>query len=269
MGIESAKEVMDDLTADLFNGERVIVQISARVFSWYHHAEMVLYEGAKNPSAYYRAGVNYFLYTTLETAKKDYPNLEDVAVRMGLAAMVAPGEYNFGELLELSLFKDEKVKASWIHALIDAFQEGSYELYDKARRNHKAEMDSAPTKFGVFAQKLKDSETLVYEKFCACVLLEYAFRQPKNRRRLQLSRLRELIRVDDVETLLINAMCADLIRGSIDQQADTFTFTWVRARVLDLSRLEILENRIGDWITHQKAVLTRIEEMTPDLLVTV
>lgn len=91
---------------------------------------------------------------------------------------------------------------------------------------------------------MKKNEKLVYEKFCSTVLMEYAFRQPKGKRSIPLAELRKLIRVDDVETLLINAMCADLIKGTIDQVAQIFTYHYVKPRVLDHGRIKDLETRV-------------------------
>merc|ERR1719468_1090180 len=99
--------------------------------------------------------------------------------------------------------------------------------------------------------------------------MEFAFQQPKNKRKIPLAELAKQIRVKDVETLLINAMCANLIKGSIDEVEGTFTYTWVRPRVLDVGRLKVLEDRVAQWVDQQTAVLKQVEELTPDLLVTV
>jgi len=116
---------------------------------------------------------------------------------------------------------------------------------------------------------LTESKDLVYEKFCGTVLMEYAFRQPKGKRKMSLAELRTQIRVDDVETLLINAMCAGLIKGVIDQVEGTFAYTWIKPRVLDKARLKALEESVSHWIDQQTAVLRQFEELTPELLVTV
>lgn len=266
--LEKAKDCMDDLTQEIYQGKRPLVQITSKVFSWYHCAQMVLFEASSNASGFFRAGINYFRYTPIEVAKRDWNSLNDVCVKLGLACLTSPGDYCMGELLELEVFKALSVgECQWIYNLVYAFQEGSYELYDSAKSRFSREIGQANTNFPEFS--LEKHSEVVYEKFCACVLIEYAFRQPKSNRKLRLEKLRQIIRVKDVETLLINSMCAGLVRGIIDQVEGTFFFEWVRPRTLDIPRLEVLESRLGDWITHQKAVLARIEEMTPELLVTV
>ncbi|CAD7946120.1 unnamed protein product [Amoebophrya sp. A25] len=255
--IEKAKEaVTDDLTAQLLK-KRVAVSVKPKVFSAYHKALMNVYHATQSSSLYYQAGVNYLRYTPLE----EVLNKSELAVNLGIAALVAPGEYNFGELLGLPLFQTEEAQKLWIYDLLFAFQEGKYDLYDAAKTKWKGEISKVPI--------LAEKDKIVYEKFCGSVLMEYAFRQAKGKRKLSLEELKKQIRVDDVETLLINAMCAGLIKGTIDQVDGTFAYTWVKPRVLDKNRLKALEERVGHWIDQQSAVLRQFEELTPALLVTV
>ena len=108
---------------------------------------------------------------------------------------------------------------------------------------------------------------MLYEKFCCSVLMEFAFQKPKNKRKIDLAELRQHIRVEDVENLLINAMCASLVKGVIDEVEQCFTFTWVRPRHLDASRLKVLQDRVGGWIGQAAGVLSQVEEITPELMV--
>lgn len=257
--IEDAKDVLDELEKELFK-KRATVSIQPKVFSWFYCAQLFLYHATQNASAYYRAGVNFLLYTPLDSAREEFV-LPELALNLGISSLIAPGEFNFGELLELALYKLEEVKKLWIYDLVFAFQEGRYDLYDKVQTDYAAEVGKI--------KLLKENEGVVYEKFCSAVLMEYAFQQPKSKRTVLLSDLAKQIRVKDVETLLINAMCAELIRGVIDEVEGTFTYTWVKPRVLDMVRLKVLEDRVATWIDQQSAVLKQVEELTPELLVTV
>ncbi|CAD7953410.1 unnamed protein product [Amoebophrya sp. A120] len=64
-------------------------------------------------------------------------------------------------------------------------------------------------------------------------------------------------------------MCADLIKGTIDQVEQTFSYHYVKPRVLDKTRIHDLESRVTTWIEQQNVVLKQFEELTPELLVTV
>ncbi len=169
-----------------------------------------------------------------------------------------------GEALELPIWEVDGLKNVWMYELLYAFREGKYEYYDACMKKYG---DSKIKQVKQLSEPA--NQAMIYEKFCCCVLMEFAFQQPKNKRRLELSELKKIIRVEDVEKLLINAMCADLIKGSMDGVAGTFAYTWVKPRYLDPSRLQVLQERVSGWTDQVQAVLGQVEELTPELLVSV
>jgi len=240
----------------------VTPEVPAKVFSYYHFAQMRLYQSTMDASSFYEAAVNYVRFTPVAEIA-DRISLEDLATNLGIAALVAPGEYNFGEALELDIWSADggKLKNLWMYELLYAFREGKYDYYDACMKKYEKEIKAV--------KQLVEKKTEIYEKFCCCVLMEFAFQQPKNKRRIVFEELAKQIRVDDIETLLINAMCADLIKGSMDGVQGTFAYTWVRPRYLDASRLDILKERVTGWCDQTSAVLSQVEELTPELLVSV
>jgi len=251
--IEAAKDTMD-LLQDAIIHKRAAVSVPPMVSSWYYKASLLLYNATQDSSKYYEAGVNYLLYTPYESVLLD---AEELAINMGIAALVTPEEYHFGELLELSVFTRADTKP-WIYDLCVAFREGKFELFDAAMSKHKEKIMETPA--------LKNNLELLHEKFKSSVLLEYAFSE-KHRKRIDLQKLAAKTRVDDIESLLINAMAAGLVKGSIDQVSNIFCCTWVKPRVLDSTRLQLLQDRVTKWIDRQSTVLRQVEKLTPELLV--
>ena len=147
-----------------------------------------------------------------------------------------------GEALELPIWEVDGLKNVWMYELLYAFREGKYEYYDACMKKYG---DSKIKQVKQLSEPA--NQAMIYEKFCCCVLMEFAFQQPKSKRRIDLKTLAGEVRVADVETLLINAMCADLIRSSIDEVEGTFSYTWVRPRHLDPSRLALLQTRVLLW----------------------
>lgn len=251
--LELAKDVMDELEVEVVK-ERAAISVPSLVFSCFYKARCLLFSATEKYHEYYIAGVNYLLHTPYDQIQFD-PT--EFAIKLGVAALITPEDFNFGELLELSVFT-ENPNRPWIYDLCFAFQEGKFELYDVAMAKHKAHIEAVP--------ELRDRVSVLEEKFKVCVLLEYAFSQ-KSRQRIDLGTLKDKTRVEDVETLLINAMANGLLRGTIDAVANVFRCDWVKPRVLDRARLTMLKDRVSAWVSRENSVLLQMESLTPELLV--
>ena len=104
---------------------------------------------------------------------------------------------------------------------------------------------------------------------CALALMELAFRKPKKQRRLTFEEIAEHCRVGpkDVEFLVMKSMCANLIQGQIDEVAQLVMVSWVKPRILDTVRIDLLRQRMDSWQKQTGLLLEHLEEMTPELLV--
>merc|ERR1711972_1268128 len=115
-------------------------------------------------------------------------------------------------------------------------------------------------------------------------LMELAFRQAtvaeaeamagqrkgKKQRRLTFDEIAQHCRVGpkEVEYLVMKTMCANLIRGKVDEVAQIVMVTWVKPRILDTIRINWMRQHMDDWSSQTGKLLTKLEEMTPELLVT-
>merc|ERR1712194_61370 len=89
--------------------------------------------------------------------------------------------------------------------------------------------------------------TVLRPKMCALALMELAFRKPKKQRRLTFAEIADHCRVGpkEVEFLVMKAMCANLIKGQIDEVEALVMVTWVKPRILDFTRIDLI--RFSDY----------------------
>mmetsp|Transcript_27695 Transcript_27695/g.50824 ORF Transcript_27695/g.50824 Transcript_27695/m.50824 type:complete len:156 (+) Transcript_27695:2-469(+) len=152
--------------------------------------------------------------------------------------------------------------AVWIKDILQAFGEGKFEMYDSALAKHRAQIDATPI--------LKAAETTVLRpKMAALSLMELAFRKPKKQRRLGFDELAAHCRIGakEVEHLVMKAMSAQLIKGKIDEVNQVVMVTWVKPRILDTARIDLMRERMEQWSKQADLLVEHLEEMTPELLV--
>ncbi|CAE7948269.1 26S proteasome non-ATPase regulatory subunit 13 [Symbiodinium microadriaticum] len=70
-----------------------------------------------------------------------------------------------------------------------------------------------------------------------------------------------------VEHLVMRSMCAELIRGQIDEVSELVTVTWVKPRILDPVRIDLMRERMDAWASQTGLLLEHLEQVTPELLV--
>ncbi|CAJ1458414.1 unnamed protein product [Effrenium voratum] len=70
-----------------------------------------------------------------------------------------------------------------------------------------------------------------------------------------------------VEHLVMKSMCAELIRGQIDEVNQVLSVTWVKPRILDPVRIDLMRERMDAWAQQTGLLLEHLEQVTPELLV--
>lgn len=254
---DAAKELLDTLGKEIDDA----YEVDALIQSQFQKTNALLWKTINRWQDFYKSSILYLKFTPLSTIpEKDRPQL---AFEIGVAALIAEEEFNFGELLQQELMPclDGSPQA-WIKDLLQAFGEGKFDLYDAALSKHRAQIDATPL--------LKSAEsTVLRPKMCALALMELAFRKPKKQRRLSFEEIAEHCRVTakEVEFLIMKSMCAKLVKGQIDEVAQVVIVTWVKPRILDNLRVDLLRQRVDTWQKQTGLLLEHLEEMTPELLV--
>lgn len=254
---DEAKELLSSLGQEI----DAAYEVEAVIQSSFHHTYALFWEHLRRPHEYYKSSILYLAFTPLSLIPAQ--DRAKLAFNIGVAALVAEEEFNFGELLQQELLVSiDGSPYAWLKDLLYAFGEGKFELFDNALATHRAQFNGV--------QLLKDNEnTILRPKMCALSLMELAFRKPKKQRRLTFEEIALHCRVGpkEVEYLVMKSMCANLIRGKIDEVAQLLIVTWVKPRILDPARIDLMRERMDAWAAQTGLLLTHLEEMTPELLV--
>jgi len=254
---DDAKELLDILGKEIDDS----YEVDAFIQSQFQKTHAMLWKHLGRWQDFYKSSLLYMAFTPIAAIPaEDRPR---IAFEVGVAALVAEEEFNFGELLQQELLSSlDGTQYAWIKDILQAFGEGKFAMYDEAFTKHRASIDSTP--------ELKSAEADVLRpKMCALALMELAFRKPKKQRRLTFEEIAEHCRVGprEVEFLVMKSMCANLIQGQIDEVAQLVMVSWVKPRILDTVRIDLLRQRMDSWQKQTGLLLEHLEEMTPELLV--
>jgi len=247
-------EVLDKAITDAY-------EVDALIQSQFHKVYALLWKTLGRPQEFYKSSLLYLAFTPVSAIfAEERPRL---AFEIGVAAMIAEEEFILGDLLQQELLTSlDGSEFAWIKDFLMAFGEGKFDMYDAAMAKHKAQLDATP--------ELKDKEaTVLRPKMAALALIEFVFRKGKSDRRVPFAQIAEHCRVSlkEVEHLLMKAMCAQLIKGKIDEVASVVVITWVKPRVLDVKRVDLMRDRMDQWRNLSDTVIEHLEEATPELLV--
>jgi 26S proteasome regulatory subunit N9 len=254
---DESKDILDTSISDI----AAAYEVDALIQSHVHWTHALLWKALGRHSEYYKSSILFLAYTPLA----DIPEIDraQLAFDISVAALIAEDEFNFAELLRQELLGAlDGSSYVWIKDFVTAFSEGKFALYDSALSTHRAAFDAT--------SELKGAEAITLRaKMSALALMELAFTKPKGQRRLGFSEIAEHCRVSagDVEHLVMKAMCESLIKGKIDEVNGAVSITWVKPRILDAPRIDMVRERMDEWAQRSEELLRHLEDMTPELRV--
>eukprot|EP00922_Rhytidocystis_sp_ex-Travisia-forbesii_P002672 GHVS01003949.1.p1 GENE.GHVS01003949.1~~GHVS01003949.1.p1 ORF type:complete len:337 (-),score=72.43 GHVS01003949.1:213-1094(-) len=251
---KQSEKLLDEVQQELSNELGLDLSVSA----YFHRASAELYKASGKLNEYYQHAILYLSYTSLNSIPPE--GRVQLAYDISMAAVIADSTYNFGELLQLPLISELKDSKSWVYALLVALNEGRWDLFDKAFQTHN---DS------IMNSVLREHIDMVKRKITLLAMMELAFRKPKKNRKLTFAEISEHCRIPiaEVELYLMKAMSSKLVRGAMDEIEQVVHLSWVRPRILDNTRLEVMANRMDSWSKSAGELLVHMEELTPELLV--
>eukprot|EP00928_Gymnodinium_smaydae_P053259 TRINITY_DN37295_c0_g1_i1.p2 TRINITY_DN37295_c0_g1~~TRINITY_DN37295_c0_g1_i1.p2 ORF type:complete len:389 (+),score=125.80 TRINITY_DN37295_c0_g1_i1:93-1259(+) len=255
--LEESKELLESLHAEI----EAAYEVDALIQSNAHKAYALLWKKLERPQEFYRSNILFLAFTPLASIPVE--ERAQLAFEIGVSALIAPDEFDFGELWQQDIVASlDGSNFAWIKDFLQAYSEGKFDMYDAAISKHKAQMDATPELRGKEA-------TVLRPKMAVLALMELAFRKPKKQRRLSFEELATHCRVGvkEVEHLVMKSMSQKLVQGSIDEVAQTVNITWVKPRILDSVRIDLMRERIDAWAAQTGLLLDHLEEVTPELLV--
>ncbi|XP_050358591.1 26S proteasome non-ATPase regulatory subunit 13 [Nymphalis io] len=214
------------------------------------------YYRVRGPTArYYRAALRYVGCAGGGAALRP-DERRACALRLALAAVLAPTVYDLGELLAHPILESlEGTPDAWACELVRAVASGDVLAFEKIRAQ-------SPH------QELHRADRQLRQKIAILCLMEMAFNRTSAQRRLTFSEIAREARVPpgDVELLVMKALADKLIRGHIDQVQETVTVTWVRARALGRAGAGALAQRLDAWCAAASDAALLLNRAAPDLL---
>lgn len=98
--------------------------------------------------------------------------------------------------------------------------------------------------------------------------LEHIFQLGKDERNIRFQDIAQVCQVDaqDVELLVMKAMSLELVKGSIDEAAETVEIEWILPRYLNKEHLQVLVNRMKEWEAKMESVIGLVEGQASELL---
>lgn len=234
---------------DSFDAVEPVVHASFyRVCGNYHKAKAEYAD-------YYR---NYFLFLACIHVDAEMSKAEQVqcAHDLSISALLGDTIYNFGELLLHPILASlQGSEYAWLADLLFAFNAGDMGRFEALLPR----LASEPM--------LQAHVPFLRQKLCLMALIESLFHRSMYDRTLPFTSLASETRipVDEVEHLVMKALCLGLVRGSIDQVAQLVRITWVQPRVLDTDQMQALLRRLTDWSERVDRVATFVHQQSPDL----
>lgn len=230
------------------------------VHSSFYSASKEYYKAQGPSEAFYKSGLMFLAYTPVETLEASAR--QELAFDLSIAAMTGENVFNFGEVIQTPIFLSlEGTPQEWCFEIIKSFNTGDIGLF-------KSLMEKYASEFSAQAA-LTAKKDYVYEKATMLALVELIFKRPPTERKIAFVDIAAAtdVPVEKVEFLLMKAMSLELVKGSIDQVAQTVLVTYIKPRVLDSSQIEQLCGRLNQWSTSVDTTLRFIEDQTPELFV--
>ena len=168
-----------------------------------------------------------------------------------MAVILAENIYNIGELIDQPILKRlESTDNACLYQLLHSFNEGNILTIQE--------------KLVKVPNELKSEMVLLKARILA--IMEHIFING-----VWVFSFEELARaantdLDNVEWILMKAMALGLVKGEINEVEKVIKVTWLQPRVLDRSRVQMLQDRIGLWKHSIQGILDHIENQSREIL---
>ncbi|XP_053621755.1 26S proteasome non-ATPase regulatory subunit 13 [Plodia interpunctella] len=248
--LEATEKIIEQLEGTLEDAD-VVTPVHGRFYKLASE-----YYRVRGPMArYYRCALR-FLGCSGAGAALPAAERRVCALRLALAAVLAPTVYDLGELLAHPILESlENTPDAWATQLVAAADAGDVAGFERVRAR-------APH------PELQRADAQLNMKIAILCLMQMAFNRTSAQRKLTFSEIARQARVphDEVELLVMKALAEKLIRGHIDQVSETVSITWVRPRALPRAGAASLARRLDAWCTAVAAAATLLQRQAPDLL---
>jgi len=231
---------LDGARKDLDRAERVLEgfdSVETIVHAAFYGANADYYKTKADFGSYYRTALLYLACIDIKSLSP--AERRSRAYDLAIAALVSTSIYNFGELLLHPILDalSERESDKWLRELLFAFNRGDLAAYD-VLSDH---VDANPL-LAAHGRSLR-------EKIYLAALTEAVFRRPPHDRAMTFATIaaETKVRPDEIEHLIMKALSLGLLRGTIDQVDEVAHIDWVQPKVLDMTQIGNMRQRLTEW----------------------
>ncbi|KAI2603021.1 uncharacterized protein GGS25DRAFT_509678 [Hypoxylon fragiforme] len=209
--------------------------VETKVHAAFYQVNADYYQAKADFASYYRNALLYLACIELSSLSPDERKAR--AYDLGIAALVSDSIYNFGELLQHPILAALTGDVAWLQELLLAFNRGDLAAYDMLSGH----ISTNPL--------LKEHVEDIRQKIYLAALTESVFRRPPHQRAMSFNTISAdtKVRKDEIEHLVMKALSLGLVRGTIDEVDELVNFTWVQPRILDMTQIASMSQRLGEW----------------------
>ncbi|XP_019872657.2 26S proteasome non-ATPase regulatory subunit 13 [Aethina tumida] len=248
--LEATKKIIEEVEATLDNADGVTA-----VHGRFYLLASQYYRIQGDHAQYYRTALRYLGCIDLDTLTDEVKVQH--AFFLGLAALLGEGVYNLGELLAHPVLDSLKLtENAWLVELLFAFNSGNINKFEQMKPQWSSIAD------------LGAQELFLRQKISLLCLMEMTFKRPSHNRQLTFAEIaRETkLPINEIELLVMKALSQGLVKGAIDQVANTVNMTWVQPRVLDRSQITVMVGTLNEWCKHVNSMEKLLEEKASEIL---
>lgn len=186
---------------------------------------------------FYSAGIQFLSYAALEDLRGDEKHI--LARDMAIAALSGEGIFHFGEVLATPILGSLAGTADeWLQHLVMAINSGDVTQFTAGVTHYAAQ-------YATLAPFHED----IRWKALLLSLITLVFERPSHSRIVSFQDISARLQVplDQVEWVVMKGMALGLIKGSIDEVAQSVQVTWIQPRVLDIAQLSAINQQLGIW----------------------
>ena len=250
-------EAGDELTVIKEEVEK-FASADALIFSEFYRVYALYYDRRRDYEEFYQYALQYLAYTPAATLRSD--EKIEWSVKMGMAVILGKRIYNISELVEKEILKSlTTTEHLWLYEFLQALNAAHVVDFFKAVEQYKSNIEAIP--------EIKSNLENLYIKIRILALLDLIFTRQKEDRTIPFTVISKTseITVDNVEWLLMKAMSLGLIRGDIDQVEQKVKVTWMKPRILDPQRIQIMRDTLDKWKSKVQENLRNLEDKTGEL----
>lgn len=227
---EGALKLLNDIEKDVTEFTPIEVRSS------FHRTQSNLDKARGDFDAFYQHAL---LYLSTSKVEKDIVLAYDLC----MAALLSNKVCSFGELAAHKILSSlEGGEYQWLKELILLLDRGEPTTINEFNEKFLPIINqTAP-----FSNYLLTIQT----KLALSVFLQVIFSRPFENRTLTFEEVSQAcsININQVEILVLKALSAEIIKGTIDEVEQKIVVTWCKPKALGIDRLQHLKKQIDEWI---------------------